>query len=236
MNVSKKTVRIILFYSMVISLFLLGTIIGNQAVMTVAEMLPVKRQHFIIIDAGHGGEDGGAISCTNKKESTFNLQISLRLEDLFHLLGYDTMMIRKTDSSVYTSGKTIAQKKISDLKHRVEIVNSIQNGILISIHQNTFPEAKYSGAQVFFAKTPSSAELANQIQAAMIKHVNPGSTRKEKEGSGIFLLEKIQNPGILVECGFLSNAREEELLSTPDYQKKLCCIIAASTAGFLAST
>ena len=144
-------------------------------------------------------------------------------------------MIRTTDSSVYTSGQTIAQKKVSDLKQRVRVVDRTQNALLLSIHQNTFPEGQYSGAQVFYAKTPGSKALAEQLQRDLVSCLNPGSSRKAKQGSGIYLLDKINTAGVLVECGFLSNQQEEAKLQTPDYQKKLCCVISSGMARFLAS-
>ena len=230
-----KRGSVLLFYIMVISLALFGTILGNQTVATISEMIPVERLHRIVIDAGHGGEDGGAVSCSGKIESYFNLQIALRMNDLLHLLGYDTVMIRSTDTSVYTAGATISQKKVSDLKQRVRIVNRTNNALLLSIHQNTFPEEKYSGAQVFYAKTPGSEELAKRLQDDLVSTLNPGSSRKAKQGSGIYLLDKIGTTGVLVECGFLSNQQEEAKLQMPDYQKKLCCVISSGLVRFLAS-
>ena len=230
-----RAVNVLLFYIMVVAMFLFGTLLGNQAVSTISEMIPTQRLHRIIIDAGHGGEDGGAVSCTGKNESSYNLQIALRLNDLLRLLGYDTAMIRSTDTAVYTSGQTISQKKVSDLKQRVRIVERTPNALLLSIHQNTFPEEKYSGAQVFYAKTSGSEELAKLLQSNLVSSLNPGSNRKAKQGSGIYLLDKINAPGVLVECGFLSNYQEEAKLRTPEYQKNLCCVIAATTASFLAS-
>lgn len=235
MSQRKGRGNVLMFYSLVIGLFLFGTLLGNQTVAVISEMVPMERLHRIVIDPGHGGEDGGAVSCTGKNESMFNLQISLRLNDLLHLLGYDTVMIRTTDTSVYTAGQTIAQKKVSDLKQRVRIVDRTYNPILVSIHQNTFPEGKYSGAQVFYASSAGSQELAKQLQDALVSALKPESNRRAKQGSGIYLLDKINAPGILVECGFLSNPQEEALLSTSDYQKKLCCVISASLSQFLAS-
>lgn len=223
------------FYLLVCTLFLFGTLLGSRSIETIAEKIPMERLHRIVIDPGHGGEDGGAVSCTGKNESSFNLQISLRLNDLLHLLGYETVMIRTTDVSVYTSGNTIAQKKVSDLKQRVRIVQRTNDAVLVSIHQNTFPEGKYSGAQVFYAASDGSKALAGQIQSDLVSCLNPGSSRKEKRGEGIYLLDKITAPGVLVECGFLSNWQEEAKLSTPDYQKQLCCVISAGVASFLAS-
>lgn len=230
-----KGTRAALFYCAVVSLFLFGTLLGNKTVETISEMMPMERLHRIVIDAGHGGVDGGAVSCSGKNESSFNLQIALRLNDLMHLMGYDTVMIRSTDTSVYTSGQTIAQKKVSDLKQRVTIVNRTQNAVLVSIHQNTFPESQYSGAQVFYSKSSGSEELAKLLQEELVACLNPGSSRKAKQGSGIYLLDKTTAPGVLVECGFLSNPQEEQALRTPEYQKKICCVISAAVARFLAS-
>ena len=190
----------------------------------------------IVIDAGHGGVDGGATSCTGRLESAYNLEISLGLRDLFHLLGLRTRMIRTTDTSVYTSGNTIASQKMSDLKERVRIVNEWECTVLLSIHQNNFSDSRYSGAQVFYAGTRGSRELAQSLQASLVSALNPGSNRKCKQAEGIYLMEHIQCPGVLVECGFLSNPEEEAKLSDPEYQRKLCCVIAASVCGFLEST
>lgn len=222
-----------LFYFLVFSVFVGAVMAGSKAVTVISESSPVPRKHTLIIDAGHGGIDGGATSCTGVLESNINLQISTRLNDLFHLLGYETRMIRNSDTSVYTQGNTIASQKISDLKERVRIVNSTENAVLISVHQNTFSDQKYSGAQVFYAPTDGSQSFAESLQTAMVSAVNPGSRRKAKKANGVYLMEHIQCPGILVECGFLSNPEEEAMLRTKEYQQKLCCVIAATATGFL---
>ena len=104
-----------LLYLLVVSVFLGVTFLLNTATTAMVQMLPLKREHVIVIDAGHGGEDGGATSCTGVLESTLNLEIALKLDDLFHLLGWETKMIRNSDVSVYTQGDSIAAKKVSDL-------------------------------------------------------------------------------------------------------------------------
>lgn len=216
--------------------FLLLCVAGSRVVTVMAENEQMNRRYRVVIDAGHGGVDGGATSCTGKLESAYNLEISLVLRDLFHLLGLRTRMIRTTDTSVYTSGNTIASQKMSDLKERVRIVNEWERTVLISIHQNNFSDSRYSGAQVFYAGTRGSRELAQSLQASFVSELNPGSNRKCKQAEGIYLMEHIQCPGVLVECGFLSNPEEEAKLSDPEYQRKLCCVIAASVCGFLEST
>lgn len=223
-------------YSLTIGGLLLAVIWGSRAITIISEHMPVERQHCIIIDAGHGGEDGGATSCTGKLESSFNLEISLRLDDLLHLLGYDTVMVRTSDVSIYTKGETIAQKKVSDLKERVRIANSTDHALLISIHQNTFSDSRYGGAQVFYAATDGSQQLAKELQSAFTTSVNLGGNRKSKKSDGIYLMEHITCTGVLVECGFLSNPEEEAKLRSAEYQKQICCVIAATVSGFLSNT
>lgn len=229
------TLPFVFFYLLVFALFLLGVMGGSKAVTTMTESTPKPNRHCIVIDAGHGGEDGGAISCTGVLESEINLSIALRLEDLLHLLGFRTQMIRTTNTAVYTGGTTIAQKKISDLKERVRIVNSRENAILLSIHQNHFTDGAYHGAQVFYSGGDASMQLAELMQTNFAASVNPGSRRQCKKASGVYLMEQIQCTGVLVECGFLSNAVEENQLRTPAYQQRICCVIGATLSQFLAS-
>ena len=220
-------------YILVLLCFVAFTYGASIATTTVAQLIPVERNATIVIDPGHGGIDGGATSCSGQLESQYNLEISLKLEDLFHLLGFRTKMIRRTDISVYTSGETIAAKKVSDLRQRVRLVNETENAVLLSIHQNTFPDGKYHGAQVFYGPKGESRELANLLQEAFCETVNPGSGRQSKKAEGIYLLQHINCTGVLVECGFLSNPEEESKLRTGEYQNKICCILASVTGQFL---
>ena len=232
MNLKKISMQIGI-YMAVIGAFVGLTYGGSRAVTAVSQMIPLERKHTIVIDAGHGGEDGGATSCSGILESRFNLEIARKLDDLLHLLGFDTHMIRKDDISVYTEGETIASKQISDLKNRVRIVNETENALLVSIHQNTYPDSRYSGAQVFFGPEGESQNLAKKMQEAFVATVNPGSNRKSKKADGVYLMEHINCTGVLVECGFLSNPEEETKLRSDTYQKKLCCIMASTLTRFL---
>lgn len=220
-------------YFLVVSLFVGSAALTTRTVTAIAEALPVPRNITVVIDPGHGGEDGGATSCSGVLESQLNLEISLRLRDLLHFLGYQTKMIRTTDTAVYTNGTTISEKKISDLKHRVEMVNETADALLLSIHQNQFSDGRYSGAQVFYAATQGSRDFAEAMQASLIASLNPGSKRACKPADSVYLMQHIRCTGILVECGFLSNSQEEANLRTPEYQKKLCCVIASTTDQFL---
>lgn len=209
---------------------------GSRTATALAQTTPVTRPHCLIIDPGHGGEDGGALSLTGRRESEYNLEISLRLNDLLQLLGYDTKMTRKTDSAIYTEGQTISQKKVSDLKERVRIVENTPGGVLLSIHQNTFSDGRYSGAQVFYTDTDGSQALAEALQDSLVKSLNPGSNRKAKKSEGIYLMERITCSGVLIECGFLSNREEERRLQDSIYQRQLCCVIAATVTKWIAKT
>lgn len=188
----------------------------------------------IVVDPGHGGEDGGATSVSGIQESQINLSISLRLEQLLAFIGIKPMMIRDTDVAVYTGNcRTISEKKVSDLKNRVQTVNAVNNGLLISIHQNHFGESKYSGAQVFYAKTNGSKDLAGCTQAQLRAALNPSNNREIKVADSVYLMEHIQCTGILVECGFLSNSKEDMLLQNATYQKKLVCAVCAGLTQYL---
>ncbi len=201
---------------------------GSRVVTAMAE--PEKVQ--LILDAGHGGEDGGALSCTGVRESQLNLDIALRLEDLLTLLGRRTLMVRRTDHDLSREGETIARRKLSDLKQRVALCNGVERGLLVSIHQNLFPEARYSGPQVFC--NAEGMALAENLQAAMNQSL--GGKRQHKQSQGVYLMERIRCPGVLVECGFLSNPQEEAKLRDPEYQKKMACVIGATLCQYLSNT
>ncbi|MBQ7415643.1 MAG: N-acetylmuramoyl-L-alanine amidase [Oscillospiraceae bacterium] len=207
---------------------------GSHVITTMVETAPVEGRICFVIDAGHGGIDGGATSCTGVLESQFNLEIALRLNDLLRFIGYETYMIRTTDTSIYTEGKTIAAQKVSDLKERVRLVNERDNAVLISIHQNTYPDGRYSGAQVFYGKDETSRSIASQIQTAFVHQLNPGSNRKSKPSHGIYLMQSINRPGVLIECGFISNIEEESQLRTIEYQQKIVCVICSEVSKYFA--
>lgn len=220
---------------MIVTVILLIASVSNRVITVLAENAEKSARKIFVIDAGHGSPDGGATSCTGVLESQFNLEISVKLKDLMQLLGMNTLMIRETESSVYTTGETIAQKKVSDLKERVRIVNDTDNAILISIHQNQFQDSRYRGAQVFYAPTVGSKQMAEALQSTFISTLNPNSHRQAKKADGVYLMQHIRCPGILIECGFLSNPEEEALLRSDEYQKKLCAVIACACNAMLSN-
>ena len=191
---------------------------------------------LVIIDPGHGGEDGGAVSTDGAvKESGLNLSIALRVEDLMRFLGQATAMTRREDVSIHSpESRTAREKKVSDLHNRVALVNSREGALLLSIHQNSLPSSTVThGAQVFWNRKEGAEELAQSVQDALNIAVNAENEKKTKAiPATIYLMKNINVPGILVECGFLSNKEETALLQQPDYQVRLATAIAA---GCLAS-
>ncbi len=183
---------------------------------------------LVYIDPGHGGEDGGTVSADGTRESDVNLSVSLRLRDLLRLCGMETAMTREEDTALYDPDCTgIARKKSSDLRNRARLLNASPDAILLSIHQNHFPQAQYHGAQVFFNASADSEALAEAIREALRMGVDPGNRRQIKQAEGVYLMEHIGNTAALIECGFLSNREEAQRLQTPEYQKKLVCGICA---------
>ena len=191
----------------------------------------VSRQAVqLILDAGHGGEDGGAVSVTGAPESQINLEIVLRLRDLLALFGTQPVLLREEDISLHDSGAaTLREKKRSDLKNRVERVEEVENACLLSIHQNTYPSSRYRGAQVFYAPTGGSRELAEHMQEVIRACLQPDNGRQAKEiADNVYLMRHVSCPAILVECGFLSNPEEEALLRDSDYQRQLAAVLAGA--------
>ena len=187
-------------------------------------------EHTLVIDAGHGGEDGGAVSVPGVSESRINLAIARRLELIMGLYGVDTVLLRTEDISLHSEGaSTLREKKVSDLHNRVDRVNSIDNAVLISIHQNSYSDSQYRGAQVFFAPTDGSQAFGEYTQEVLRVSLNPDNTRLAKQiPDTVYLMNHITCRAILVECGFLSNPEEDQLLQTPGYQLKLASALAGA--------
>lgn len=189
----------------------------------------------LVLDAGHGGEDGGAVSLSGVPESQINLAIVLRLDQLLGLYGQAPILLRSEDISLHDDGaETLREKKVSDLRNRAAIVSETENAVLLSVHQNTFPDTQYHGAQVFFADTELSQPFAELTQELLRISLDPQNTRQSKPiPDSVYLMNHVSCPAILVECGFLSNTREEQLLLTGGYQTKLAAVLAASWLQWL---
>lgn len=184
-------------------------------------------RQVLIIDPGHGGEDGGAVSVSGQKESDLNLAIARRLDQLMGFYGVQTLMTREDDRSIHdASATTIREKKVSDLHNRVALVNGVEGGTLISIHQNTFPSPKSHGTQVFYADETRSRPLAQGIQDLVRDRLDSSNTRQAHQiPASVYLMNHITCRAVLVECGFLTNPEEDILLQDGTYQRKLAMVL-----------
>ena len=191
----------------------------------------------LIIDAGHGGEDGGASTADGVPESGINLDIALRLNALARLCGVDTVMTRTTQNIDYPAdAATTARRKSSDQHARLQLINNYPDGVLISIHQNFFPDGKPCGCQVLYASTSGSEELGKLMHEGLCAALCPGNRRVASPVSdSIYLMRGAKCTAVLVECGFLSNADEAKLLQMSEYQTKISVVLLSSYLQFMAS-
>lgn len=202
----------------------------DSAAVNAQNQLTLPVEPVFVLDAGHGGADGGTSSASGVLESDINLAITLRMRDLLALLGQSTVLTRMDENSLADDpSATIRQQKVSDTKNRVALINSIENACLISIHQNALAgHPSVHGAQAFYNSVDESSQLAETVQQALNSTVNVGNEKGKKPISkDIYLMSHVTCPAVLVECGFLSNAAETELLQTTSYQMLLamtiCC-------------
>ncbi|MBQ2580607.1 MAG: N-acetylmuramoyl-L-alanine amidase, partial [Ruminococcus sp.] len=165
----------------------------------------------IVLDAGHGGIDGGCVSVSGTAEKGINLSIVLTLRDSLEILGFDVTCTREDDRSIHDSGvEGIAKQKLSDMKNRLAIINSKEHTAVLSVHQNKYTDEKYSGAQMFYAKdNDESRRLADCMKKQFVGLLQPGNTRETKPvGSEMYLIHNSESPALMIECGFLSNPAE----------------------------
>ena len=207
------------------------SVIGNKAekgAVPVSLTSYDTQKPVVILDAGHGGIDGGCTSVEGVPEKGINLNILLRVRDLLRISGYEVLVTRDTDMSIHDKGvEGIANQKSSDMDNRLELFNSRNDAICISIHQNQFTEPKYKGAQMFYSDNNSRSEtLARSLQGNFRRLIQPDNEREIKLcGKELFLCYYSQNPTVMVECGFLSNPEEAALLNTEEYQGKVAFTI-----------
>ena len=197
----------------------------------------VPERSVIVIDAGHGGEDGGAVAADGTVESGINLAIAQDLDALLRFLGCETRMTRTEDAAIYSDGaRTLREKKASDLKNRVALVNETPNAVLLSIHQNSLPSSPVThGAQTFWNRQEGAEALARTLQAGLNPVVNTHRAKEPKQiPDSIYLMNHVDAPAVLVECGFLSNREEAARLQQEDYQKTLAAVIAAGYLRWMA--
>ena len=190
----------------------------------------------VVIDAGHGGEDGGTQSADGVYEKTLNLEIAQMLNTMLRANGIMTVMTRTEDVLLYDRNADFkGHKKMLDLAERRRITEDTENAVFISIHMNSYPESRYSGLQVFYSPNdPLSETLAMEIRQNTRQYIQPNNNREIKAAtSSIYLLDRLQCPAVLVECGFLSNPEESILLTKHDYQQQVAFVLFCSVMSYI---
>lgn len=192
-------------------------------------MVPVSASAspVVILDAGHGGTDGGTQGVSGTLEKDLNLRYALGLGELLSLFGYRVIQSRTEDSLVLKEGEDIyGMRKRCDLKNRKDLMRQYTDAVFLSIHMNAFPVAKYKGLQVYYAQNQESRRLAEGIQGIVKAHLQQDNGRLPKAADeSLYLLDGVKTPAVLVECGFLSNEEDEKNLLDESYQKRLCFLL-----------
>ncbi len=218
------------------SVFLIASIlILNEVKLASTSTLIENNFPVIIIDAGHGGEDGGAIGADGTNEKNINLEIALKLNELLTVMGYKTRMVRTTDISIHNEGaNTLREKKVSDIRNRAAIMDEYENCLYVSIHQNKYDDSRIWGAQTFYSpNNETSKALAQFIQTSIATDIQPDNKRMIKEsGTSIYVLYNATKPAVMVECGFISNPNELSQLKTEEYQSKMAFSIMAGIINY----
>lgn len=216
--------------------FLFLMLAGSRKIATSVSAQPKRPLPQVLIDAGHGGEDGGAIGVGGVIEKDINLEISLKTCDMLRLFGYKVSMTRTDDSDLSGEGETIKARKYSDMTNRLKLYNS-PNTAVLSIHQNQFSNTAAKGTQVFYSPNhEKSAVLAECIKGSVTAQLQPENEREIKAaGKSIYLLKNAENPAVIVECGFISNTEECALLCDSDYQQKLSFAVSTGFTDYINS-
>ena len=200
-----------------------GNVKENDEIFAKTEKRPT-----VILDAGHGGEDSGAVGVDGVLEKDLNLALTLRLRDLLRFEGWRVILTRDSDILLYDP-KAELSHKVQDLKNRLDFGAAYPDAVFVSIHMNRFPAASCKGLQIYYSPNhPESGGLAERLQSDVKNYVDPVNHRLcKKATTSIFILNRIQNPAVLIECGFISNFEESSKLQTDSYQKKLTAVISA---------
>ncbi len=208
-------------------------IYGKSLLAARADALPYEK--IIILDAGHGGEDPGAVAYNGLLEKDLNLQITLEIGKALEEKGYVVVYTRTDDRLLYKEDENVKGiRKISDLKNRCEIAERYPESIFISIHMNSFGSSKYSGLQVYYSENnEKSRGLADSIQNRVITDLQSTNNRVIKPGKDMYILKNIRNTSVLIECGFMTNPEECKKLSEKEYQKQLSFSIVCGIIEYM---
>lgn len=235
-NGKKSIIAIITAFLIILSAMLYLTFMANFSTAEASSM-PIT-QKTVIVDAGHGGDDGGAIGIDGTVEKDINLDIALKLEKILKFYGFNVIMTRTQDVMTCDDGiDSLRKRKISDIHNRFELMRKNPDAIFISVHQNKFEDSSQHGTQVFYSGNDErSKELAEAIQTSVTLTLQRKNDRiVKKSGSGIYLLYHAKIPAVLVECGFISNSDEVKKLKDESYRMKLAILIADGLLKYLSN-
>ena len=230
MRVGYLRERLRLGTSLVALVLLVAVVRGVWPGGTAVETFVRMADQVLVIDPGHGGEDGGAVSAAGQRESEVNLAIARQLDALMGLYGAPAVLTRTEDVSIGDpSAATLRERKASDLHNRAALVQALPDATLISINQNAYPAARYHGLQVFYGDEALSRPLALAIQEEARAQLDPENERVPQAApSSVYLMMHVSCRAVLVKCGFLSNPEEAAQLGERAYQMKLAMVLAAS--------
>lgn len=217
---------------MAIVLILAAVLMSTQSAVFTGSGKAEKKSWTIVVDAGHGGSDPGKIGVNKAKEKDINLSIAKKLQKLLEKKGIKVIMVRETDKGLYEEGSN--GKKVQDMKNRCALIDESAPVCTVSIHQNSYHEESVKGAQVFYYQhSEEGKELAECLQKHMIEGLDKTNKRKAKANDSYYLLRKTSTPTVIVECGFLSNWEEAEMLVTEKYQKKVAKAVCNGIEEYL---
>ena len=235
MKLNKRSVRLTLGMLGCVTVLALGAKLSDEVVPASAE--PDERP-VIVLDAGHGGLDSGAVGNSGVLEKDVNLSVVKHLRELLEMSGFQVVVTRDEDISIYDAGvEGIRNQKLSDMDNRLEIVQSYPDSIFLCIHQNNFTDPAYFGGQMFYNNNNPDNRTLAQIMQNRFAALQEGNDREIKlSGDELFLLKDNTNPSLMIECGFLSNPEEEALLATTEYQQKIAFSIYCGVLEFIDAT
>lgn len=218
----------------VMALILLAAagIFATKGSVIVESLRAEKGKTCIVIDAGHGGSDPGKVGINQAEEKDLNLAIALRLKRLLEAEDIEVVLTREDENGLYSEGSN--NKKVEDMRKRCEIITEAMPVFTVSIHQNSYPEEYVKGAQVFYyGASQEGKELADILQASLIERLDPENHRAAKANESYYLLKRTPTPTVIVECGFLSNSQEAQLLVTEEYQEKVAWAVYMGIMKYL---
>lgn len=235
MKVNKKSLRLTF---VLIGCFIVLAICARITEHALPTAAAASTKPVIVLDAGHGGLDSGAVGATGVLEKDVNLSIVLALRDMFEMSGFEVVLTRDEDISIYDPGvEGIRNQKLNDMDNRLAIIQKYPDSIFLCIHQNNFTDPKYFGGQMFYNNNNPQNRTLAQIMQNKFAQLQPGNGREIKlTGEELFLLKSNKNPSLMIECGFLSNPEEEQKLSTWEYQQKVAFTIYGGVMEFIDAT